>query len=813
MPRVIDKFPEKRGAGAASLNNPLRSQLDWQTAIGDTAEQAGGRIRGLIDSVTDDLIEVIYQETGLDLSELKDALEGIDLQPGAILAKILELAGKALGIPDVIDISRIANVIQDLLKGAGEFFNGDSLTDNPFWDWDTVMPGFLSGGSIRATANGTQQVLRSEPFEVFEGKELNLRAAAQWTGAAATAGSNPVKVGFTPFDAAGNPLADVIRGSLQPAGDHGWQWVPVTEWLVPAGVKYVSQLLILDSGATAGTFRFSNASSWGSNLLNLRLVKDLRELVDAIGGEVNSGVADIQARLQAITADGKITASEIVGLIQQAQVSGVAIMQTVINQILDILNGNIVTPINSLVQGVKDWFGLNGNKTQKLTAGGNLTTDDVTGDFGMDRVTDLFDNLGNMLSGVKTGADGTSSGTTGAIGDQINQAKDSLLSLLGLSRDALKSAIAAQTTLQEQEGEQNPGGGGGNSYSFTFSGVDGAALNSTDWTTGPTSGDVTIRGDSGYAGVKNGNADGHFFASPNYLYATDGQSASFVLGDTQNGSYSSGVYIRCNATRTEGAYCLVKTGEIKIGKCTRSGSTWTFNTPLTTQTNLSSVKQGARIEFRCSGNNYFVRVNGSQALSATDAGNTINFGAGYRNAMFTEQRASPFFTYDSFRVAAFSMSDYATSGGGVSMSNSWFISRSSTTDIAVTPATSGPFPSAFFTFSDYANDVTVTELGTGRITIAQNGLYRVMTTYKSGTAKGTSVPYWVLYKNGTRITGPISPGAPLEILLAAADIIQPGFIAIDYDIRSNGSTGSEAVVPRTITEVAGVASFDGRKIA
>lgn len=114
------------------------------------------------------------------------------------------------------------------------FLNADSVKTNPFWSWDSVMPGFISGGSIRASANGTQQVMRSEPFPVFPGQTLELRAASQWTGAVATAGSNPVKVGFTLFDAEGNPLADVIRGSLQPSGDHSWQWVPVQDkWPVP----------------------------------------------------------------------------------------------------------------------------------------------------------------------------------------------------------------------------------------------------------------------------------------------------------------------------------------------------------------------------------------------------------------------------------------------------------------------------------------------------------------------------------------------------------------------------------------------------
>ncbi len=724
---------------------------------------------------------------------------------------LFEAIGKGVSqlFNGIVPVSWLADVIQDLANGAGEFLNADSIAGGPF-AWDGVVPGWLSGGSARGTADGTTQILRTDQFSVREGQTLSQRAATMWSGYSGSGAT--IKTGWSFWDAAGALIADVTKGSITPGGASGaWQWIPVTTHTVPAGAASAAQFIELGPGATAGNVWFSNARPWASNLLDLELVTDLREMVDAIGGSVNSEVANIEARLQAITSDGKITASELVGLIQQAQVSGLAIMQTVINQILDILNGNIVTPINSLVQGVKDWFGLNNNKTQKLAGNGTMAAGDVTGNFDMSRVNDLVSNLGNMLSGVKTGADGTATGTTGTILDQIDQAKTSLLSLLGLSQDALKSAIAAQTTLQEQETEQNTGGG--NSYSFVFSGADGAALNSTDWTTGPTPGDVTIRGDSGYAGVRNGNGDGYFFASPNYTYATDGQSASFVLGDTRNGNYYSGGYIRCDSGRTQGAYCLAKEGEIRIGKFTRSGSSWSFNTPLTLQTGLSAVKQGARIEIRCSGNNYFVRVNGRQILSATDASNTISIGAAYRYSMFSVQRASPFFTYDSYRIAAFAMSDYTSAGAGFSMSNSWSIRRDSTADVTYGPYSSGAFPSGFFTFNDYTTDVTLDDLGTARIEIATTGLYRISTTYRSVTAKGTSVPYWVVYKNGTRITGAIPSGCPFEIPLVAGDVVQPGFIAVDYDIRSNGSTGSETIVPRSITALSGIATFDGRRIA
>lgn len=252
MPRSFDRTP-------APFNDPNQG-IEFH--IGTAFQQGLDMWKAIIDALgefAENLVkELIQKLLGLDVDP-EQALEDLwNLLTGwtddiPILGDIIQIVKDFLNgnsFPGVLSISRIANIIQDLIYGAGEFLTAESVTDNPYFDWDSVTPGFISGGSIRATANGTQQVLRTEPFEVFPGQTLELRAASQWTGASATAGSNPVKVGFTPFDADGNPLADVIRGSLQPSGDHGWQWIPVADkWPVPAGVKYVSQLLVLDAGA------------------------------------------------------------------------------------------------------------------------------------------------------------------------------------------------------------------------------------------------------------------------------------------------------------------------------------------------------------------------------------------------------------------------------------------------------------------------------------------------------------------------------------------------------------------------------------
>lgn len=838
MPRSVDLVPQNFKTEYDPTN-----QLAQDPALKKTINNLGDVLKQLPVMIQKELQRLIDSLLGIATNPIPEIIEWLDeLKKG--IANVLSWIKP--GLLPLIPLSQIGEWFPNLLLNGG-FDTDAAVADNPDWLWDGTIGRTSPLGSVKAIMAGTAKYLHSNAIPVAKKQHLELEVFTRWQGLAAGAGTNPIRLVVTSY-LAGNPVSSTVVAQHQPSADDSSGWVELhgTYTVPDTGVDEVRTTLLVTGDATAGTVWFDDADTWKTGKLPQDYVQDLvtqleqfgtdignaleelahkvgldrfKEFFDTVAGQVNAEIGDVQNRLAAITADGKIDAAEILGLLglgnipllPQTKVTDLPDLNAQLNQIRDIFAGLVVTPINSTIQAVKDWFGLSNNKTQKLTAVGTLNAGDVVGNFDMGRVNDLVSNLGDMLTGVKTGADGTATSTTGTIGEQINQAKESLLSLLGLSRDALKSAIAAQTTLQEQETEQNTGGG--NSYSFTFSGADGAALNSTDWTTGPNPGDITIRGDSGYAGVKNGNPDGYFFASPNYTYATDGQSASFVLGDTQNGNYYSGVYIRCDSGRTQGAYCLAKEGEIRIGKFTRSGSSWSFNTPLTLQTGLSAVKQGARIEIRCSGTNYFVRVNGRQILSATDASNTINIGAAYRYSMFSVQRASPFFTYDSYRIAAFAMSDYTSAGTGFSMSNSWSIRRDSTADVTYGPYTSGAFPSGFFTFNDYTTDVTLDDLGTARIEIATTGLYRINTTYRSVTAKGTSVPYWTLYKNGTRITGAIPSGCPFEIPLVAGDVVQPGFIAVDYDIRSNGSTGSETVVPRSITALSGIATFDGRRVA
>lgn len=134
-----------RGAGETSLYNPLRSQLDWQSAIGDTATVAGENIRAKFDEALDGVVAEIFDLTGIDLST-----------PAALLEMLLDVP---LGILDSTPLGEAVDVLGQFLP----FLNGaDAGTFNPvdaassfitsILDPAGLLPlltgGLLSGGVI-----------------------------------------------------------------------------------------------------------------------------------------------------------------------------------------------------------------------------------------------------------------------------------------------------------------------------------------------------------------------------------------------------------------------------------------------------------------------------------------------------------------------------------------------------------------------------------------------------------------------------------------------------------------------------------------
>ncbi|SKO28833.1 autotransporter outer membrane beta-barrel domain-containing protein [Mycobacteroides abscessus] len=577
-----------------------------------------------------------------------------------------EQLGDAIGnavskLPGVLSISRIADVIQDLIDGAGEFLNASSVDDNPFFDWDSVVPGWLSGGSVRASGNGTQQVLRSEPFDVAEGQTLNLRVGSMWTGLTAIAGSDPIKVGWTPFDASGNPLADVIKGVLQPASaDGGWQWIPTDTWDVPSGVAKASMLLILDSGATGGVVRFSNARPWASNLLPTNLVNGLeaaltefttriKSLFDTIGGAVGATVEDIEARLAAIGADGKIDAAELwnianIPAIAVSKVSGLVeqlaayALKSAVQTFMDTVGGTVGASMTDVF-----------NRLSKLSSTGQINgATGISGAIseaqtGVTAVRDAFVN--GMIGLLGTGGSGFSNT------DAQNQATQ--LAVLAQQAAAAAAAIQAQY-LRNQVTVPS----GLTSYITTFGGSDGSALPAEF-----TGSDLKIRTANGYCGIDASKPDGTYFVTCNRATTTDEVQTTIVIGDAGGlNSIATYTLFSSDSAGTTGAYLGVNGNSVQVGKYTRSGSAFTFTTPFMSWS--GPLGQGIAVTAYRKSNNWVLDVGGDVKATATDSsvttGPSNRYGAGI--VMMRKTSSGGWFSgsyqYDSLRLASVFLGDF-----------------------------------------------------------------------------------------------------------------------------------------------------------
>lgn len=725
----------------------------------------------------------------------------------------------------VIPAAWVADVAKDLTDGAGGFTDPSVVDDNPDWHYDAAQNGHLSGKSIYVNADGHLYVISvKDPFEVAPGQTVDMGASAMWQGLTATAGSNPIRLCITPFGPDGTKLPDIVIKQIQPvAADSAWVRASLTgSWTVPAdgSIKWATVTLVVTEGASGGPVHFSNVASVMSNLGPV--LGKFRSFFDAIGGQANSGIVQFEQRFAAITADGKITASEIVGLIQQAQVSGLAIMQTVINQILDILNGNIVTPINSLVQGVKDWFGLNQNKTQKLTTGGSLDGNAITG------------TISDLVSGVAAVRDALTAGM-GAVGSTFtnNDAKNQAIYLRQMSAQAAAATSAIQAQIQRNQATAPAGLA---SYITTFGGSDGAALPAEF-----TGSDLKIRTANGYCGIDASKPDGTYYVTCNKQTTTDDVQTTVVIGDAGGlNSIATYTLFSSDSTDSTGAYLGVNGNSVQVGKYTRSGAVFTFASPFMSWS--GQLGQGIAVTAYRKTNNWVLDVGGDVKATATDATVTTGASNRYGGAIVMMRKTSSggwfsgSYQYDSLRLASVFLGDFyakATNYSGARLQRA--VGAANTAgpthpyslpgngSVTVT----GAWGSGAFGVIGFSSDDMVANTANGTIIVNTSGLYYVehrdpAWTWSAGTAIEPSasaldvvintVNHITLegdYKllDGTAntdtgswsVTGHTGVPVPAFLRLNAGDVIQLGYTVT---LKNTGSSSRSGNAVFTLTGTA-----------
>ncbi|SKM40070.1 bacteriophage membrane protein [Mycobacteroides abscessus subsp. massiliense] len=794
MPRAVDLVPQGFKADYDPTNQLAQ---DPASVLGKNVKDVGKAIAQLNEKVQAELKRLIDTLLGIaanPIPEIVDWLEDFQNSLSNVLSWIKP------GLLPLIPLSQIGEWFPNLILNGG-FDDAKTLQDNPDWSWDGTVGRSGPLGSVKTVVSGVMKILHSNDIPVVAGQKMTLESWAQWSSFSAPAGTNPIRLiashylNGAPVMSGGQPVRTVIA-SFQPPTADSTTWEHLTgSFPVPAGVDAIRVSLQVTADATAGLVWFDDANAIKVGKLPLDYVQDLvgqlqqftddigeafnqlaekvgldrfKEFFDTVGGKINAEISDITGRLQAIGADGKIDAAEVLGLLglgnipllPQNKVTDLPDLNAQLNQIRDIFAGLVVTPINSTIQSVKDWFTGNNNKTQGLNSSGQLAGSAITG-----LISEAATGIGSLKDGIVNAATGQNGS-----GFDLVAVMNSLIGVKQIADQAGAAAAAANAQLAKSQGQQNAAGGGLN-YTTVFGGADGAALPAVF-----TGSDLKVRGNNGYAGIAASKPDGTYVVTCNKQYSTDDQSLAVVLGD-QGGSLNAPEYhlFHSDSGYTAGACLKIDNGSATIGSYTRSGASITF-TAFSGGTWSGALGQGSLVEVHNVGTTWTLAVNGNTVLSVTSS--AVTFGASTRyGGGFVMQRATVsngWFqgttTYDSFRVAAITLSDYVDPvylGSGATMA------RTSATNVTIATGTT-VLPNSFYSVVQSATPDIACNLTNGTMTVSLSGWYLAKLSTKSN-----------IFTNSTNSSGQANPAIFVNSTTTPSKLGLPQ----QYS-RSNSSDGS-----------------------
>ena len=163
------------------------------------------------------------------------------------------------------------------------------------------------------------------------------------------------------------------------------------------------------------------------------------DIIEAITGIEDGDVNDIGTffiQLKTLLSGGTVTSPfpNLIGL-------ALPTIQSMVNQISDIFNGLIVTPINAAIQGVKDWFadlvGWRSTTTTNVSAASSAASSaSSAASAASTNANNLATNINNAISGGVAAGAGAIAGVFDTIGN-----------IFGVASAASAAAVAAQSQL------------------------------------------------------------------------------------------------------------------------------------------------------------------------------------------------------------------------------------------------------------------------------------------------------------------------------------------------------------------------------
>ncbi|AER26083.1 minor tail protein [Mycobacterium phage Bongo] len=282
----------------------------------------------------------------------------------------------------------------------GEFDDPVTIVEGSGFVHDATDGATTPLGCAKAEADGTHIVMATELIKVAPGWKLAVASKVKWEDLE-TDGDDAIRINIIPYADEETPASggSVMAASVQSAsgdstGTNGWGTTISGTYTVPSsGVAYVSVELHVTDDATAGSVKYDNVTLKSTEKIPQSFTKDLVEdlttlwnglgslvdqLLDSLGitpvGDLLARIFDLSdeiAWIQEKARDGADDAAQalsyladlagdlltnpgaVLGTIPQSLVGG---LETTLNQIRDVFDGLVVTPVNSVVSAIKSWF-------------------------------------------------------------------------------------------------------------------------------------------------------------------------------------------------------------------------------------------------------------------------------------------------------------------------------------------------------------------------------------------------------------------------------------------------------------------------
>lgn len=286
-----------------------------------------------------------------------------------------------------IPLSLFAPTTPNLLAN-GSFSGPESMAEGNGWMYDPSTGRDKLGSARYVVIPGERGVQLSTPVQVAENQKVDAETWAKWAG---VSGSGSAFTAAIWWYSGTTKLSETLVGSVtSPAANGDWTQIKKSGMTAPANADSMCLALIVESNVTNGSIWFDDcvlkkpATSFPQQFVTglVEGLSDLwdgvedafdwiRKLIGSFTGTIRDGIDDaIQDAIKFVSQLGEILAGgNPLDILPTLAGHTISTIKTTINQIGDVFNGIVVTPINNIVTSIRDWFldlvGWKGNTTTK----------------------------------------------------------------------------------------------------------------------------------------------------------------------------------------------------------------------------------------------------------------------------------------------------------------------------------------------------------------------------------------------------------------------------------------------------------------